>query len=94
MNHPSTVLTHERPTQEKKMADEKKEATDADIDLKASVNALMEKIAQKHLHIDTLETRNSDQLDFHDCAVWSIKAALLEAFKAGHAVGAAVGVPK
>ena len=31
-------------------------------------------IAAKHLHLETLETRNSDSLDFHDMAVWSIKA--------------------
>ena len=40
-------------------------------------------IAARHLHLETLETRNSDSLDFHDLAVWSIKAALEAAYKAG-----------
>ena len=42
-------------------------------------------IAAKHFHIETLETRNSDGLDFHDVAVWSIRAALEAAFAAGQA---------
>jgi hypothetical protein len=40
-------------------------------------------IASRHLHLETLETRNSDSLDFHDVAVWSIKAALEAAYEAG-----------
>jgi hypothetical protein len=40
-------------------------------------------VAARHLHLETLETRNSDSLDFHDMAVWSIKAALEAARKAG-----------
>ena len=40
-------------------------------------------IAAKHLHLETLKTRNSDSLDFHDMAVWSIKAALEAAYEAG-----------
>ena len=40
-------------------------------------------IAARHLHLETLETRNSDSLDFHDMAVWSIKAALEAAYEAG-----------
>ena len=40
-------------------------------------------IAAKHLHLETLETRKSDSLDFHDMAVWSIKAALEAAYEAG-----------
>ena len=40
-------------------------------------------IASKHLHLETLETRNRDSLDFHDMAVWSIKAALEAAYEAG-----------
>ena len=40
-------------------------------------------IAAKHLHLETLETRNSDSLDFHDMAVWSVKAALEAAYEAG-----------
>lgn len=40
-------------------------------------------IAEKHLGIKTLTTRNSDSLDFYDAAVWNIKAALEAAFAAG-----------
>ena len=41
--------------------------------------ALMLDIAKRHLFVETLDTRNSDGLDFHDIAVWSIRAALIEA---------------
>ena len=40
-------------------------------------------IAKDELHLETLETRKNDSLDFHDCAVWSIKAALEAAYEAG-----------
>jgi hypothetical protein len=42
-------------------------------------------IAQRQLGLETLLTRNSDSLDFHDLAVWSVKAALEAAFSAGMA---------
>ena len=47
--------------------------------------ALLLEIAAKHFRLQTLETRNSDGLDFHDVAVWSIRAALEAAFAAGQA---------
>ena len=47
------------------------------------INILLTKIAQKHLDIETLATRKSDRLDFHDVAVWSLKAALEAAYQAG-----------
>jgi len=51
---------------------------------KAPSEALLLEIAAKHFHtVETLETRNRDRLDFHDVAVWSIRAALEEAFDAG-----------
>jgi hypothetical protein len=40
-------------------------------------------IASMHLDLDTLETRNSDRLDFHDHAVWAVKSALAAAYEAG-----------
>ena len=46
-------------------------------------SATLEQIARQHLGLETLETRRSDQLDFHDLAVWSIEAALQAAFEAG-----------
>jgi hypothetical protein len=56
---------------------------------KAAREALLLEVATKHFHsIETLETRNSDSLDFHDVAVWSIRAALEEAFAAGQTAAA------
>ena len=45
------------------------------------------RIAEDILRIETLETRRSDELDFYDRAVWSIKAALEEAYRAGQKDG-------
>lgn len=46
-------------------------------------NALLERIAAEHLHIDTLDERHSDALDLYDIAVWEIRTALIAAFEAG-----------
>ena len=54
-----------------------------------TIDTLLTQIAQTHLRIQTLETRNSDSLDFHDVAVWSLREALAAAYKAG----AEQGVP-
>lgn len=48
-----------------------------------TIDELLAAIAKETLHIDTLETRKSDSLDFHDVAVWSVKAALEAAYRAG-----------
>jgi len=48
-----------------------------------ALNQLLQQIALDHLFIETLETRNSDRLDFHDVSVWGIKGALLAAYEAG-----------
>jgi len=56
------------------------------------IETLLTLIAQKHLGIETLQTRSSDRLDFHDTAVWSLKDALEAAFKAGVELG--VSMPK
>ena len=40
-------------------------------------------IARRTLLIDSLETQNSDRLDFHECHVSRIRAALLEAWQQG-----------
>jgi len=44
---------------------------------------LLAAIAEKHLFIETLETQNSDGLDFHEVSVWGIQAALEAAYAAG-----------
>ena len=51
------------------------------------LNQLMPQIAQQHLRLETLETRDSDSLDFHDLAVWQIESALRAAFEAGREDG-------
>jgi len=55
----------------------------------SQIDTILTLIAQKHLGIETLQTRNSDSLDFHDTAVWCLKDALEAAFKAGVDLGAA-----
>jgi hypothetical protein len=50
---------------------------------RAYKDATVNEIAQRILRLDTLQTRKSDSLDFHDVAVWSIKEALEAAFEAG-----------
>jgi hypothetical protein len=46
-------------------------------------------IAQKNFpSVETLETRNSDSLDFHDVSVGCIRRALEDAFIAGMTVRA------
>ncbi len=52
------------------------------------IETVLTLIAQKHLGIETLQTRNADSLDFHDTAVWCLKDALEAAFKAGVEFGA------
>ena len=47
----------------------------------------LDHIAQTILGLETLDTRNSDRLDFHDLAVWNIKATLQAAFEAGQQAG-------
>jgi len=40
-------------------------------------------IATQFLDLETLDTRKSDRLDFHELAVWQIKKALDAAYAAG-----------
>lgn len=47
------------------------------------LDQLLTDIARRHLHIETLETRHSDGLDFHDLAVWCVRAALEAAYQEG-----------
>jgi hypothetical protein len=56
---------------------------------KEVMNKILTGIAQKNFtNVKTLKTRNSDSLDFHDLSVWSIRAALEDAFIAGMTAGA------
>ena len=54
----------------------------------SQIDTILTLIAQKHLGIETLQTRNSDSLDFHDTGVWCLKDALEAAFRAGVELGA------
>ena len=47
------------------------------------IDQLFTDIAREHLFIETLDTRKSDSLDFHDVAVWGVRAALAAAYEAG-----------
>ncbi len=49
----------------------------------SKLDKLLTQIAQSKLGIETLETRKSDSLDFHDVAVWCLRDALEAAFNAG-----------
>jgi hypothetical protein len=48
-------------------------------------DAAVARIAREVLHIETLEVRNRDRLDFHDLGVGSIRDALEAAYEAGRA---------
>ena len=41
-------------------------------------------IASTILKLETLNTRNVDNLDFHELAIWQINEALQAAYSAGH----------
>lgn len=43
----------------------------------------LQQIALDHLFIETLETRHSDRLDFHEVSVWGVKSALMAAYEVG-----------
>lgn len=57
------------------------------VDPNAARDAELLEIAQRQFRIETLETQNWDRLDFHDVAIWAIRAALEEAFEAGRRAG-------
>ena len=50
---------------------------------RGAADAAVIEIAKRVLHVDTLEAQNTDALDFHELAVWSIREALLAAYAAG-----------
>ena len=55
------------------------------VEATVDVDARLEQIARDHLRLETLATRKSDSLDFHDLAVWQIRDALRAAYDAGRA---------
>ncbi|HUT58079.1 MAG TPA: hypothetical protein VM238_14265 [Phycisphaerae bacterium] len=53
----------------------------------AKRDTALAEIARDVLGVETLETRKSDQLDFHELAVWTIEEALKVAYEAGRFAG-------
>jgi len=53
------------------------------------LEALLAKIAEHHLDIETLEEQKMDDLDFHNVSVWGVERALRAAYEAGKADGKA-----
>jgi len=47
------------------------------------IDTRLSKIALENLGMETLETRWSDKIDFHNVAVWNIKNALWMAYYCG-----------
>ncbi len=48
-------------------------------------DVLIEAIVKNNFYgIDSIKTRNSDCLDFHDVAIWCIRSAIEEAYQAGY----------
>lgn len=55
----------------------------AEFDNDIMVEDYLEKIARECLGIETLETRSSDSLDFHEVSVWGLNKALMSAYNLG-----------
>jgi hypothetical protein len=53
--------------------------------LSQAAQAEIARIARSVLHLETLETRNRDDLDFSEQSVWAIREALEAAYLAGMA---------
>jgi hypothetical protein len=53
-----------------------------------TMNTEIERIGRELLGLETLETRNSDSLDFSEQAVWTLRRALEAAYNAGRATRA------
>ena len=70
--HNAQVAERARARKARRLADEA-----------AKADAAVTKVAHDILRLDTLETRNSDSLDFHEVAVWTIREALITAFNMG-----------
>lgn len=47
------------------------------------LDTLLTQIAHKYLGVETLYAWNADSMDFHEVAVWQLKAALIDAYNAG-----------
>ena len=61
---------------------------------KDPLQTALDAVARHHLHVETLETRGRDSLDFHDCSVAGIKAALEAAWRQGFEAGLHAATPE
>lgn len=59
----------------------------ADLELPAGAFDFLQLVAAEHCHVETLEKRGRDALDFHDIGVAGLRRALAAAFNAGRVVG-------
>ena len=55
----------------------------AKCDREVEIDKLLAGIAKRELRVPTLDARNSDSVDFHEVAVWSLQRALRLAYRAG-----------
>ena len=62
--------------------------------MKKTMEQIIEGIGINILFLETLETRNSDSLDFHKLSVWSIKEALETSYRAGMAAAETQNTPE
>ena len=74
------LLDHEPPA-DKEAAEISALQLDFGVDVPHALR--VQRIAAEHLFVETLETRNSDRLDFYDVSVWGIRQALINAYEAG-----------
>jgi len=63
------------------------DATELPNDMAERAEAEIEMVARVTLDVATLDTRQSGALDFHDLAVWQVRAALTAAYAAGFLAG-------
>lgn len=54
----------------------------------SQIEKVLEQIANNKIGIETLQTRNNDNLDVHSVDVYQLKQALMAAFEAGRAAAA------
>ena len=71
---------NESQTEERHISHYENRITDGSLKTR---DEIVEFLGTKMLGFETLETRKSDRLDFHEVAVWSLKEALELAYLAG-----------
>lgn len=62
-------------------------------DIDPQLANLLDQLACKVFGVETVETRNSDRLDFHEIAVWQMQDAVRKAFLLGAQYGNGLAQP-